>query len=98
MEIKDLFEDIKEKRTVDIERDLNKLVRENYRYRNLNSDNRELVMDIIKKYLKYFKRGIGLNYSMVRTEMNKLYKNRLKNDLTEEDLDDIRDILEEFRA
>jgi len=97
MDIKDLIKDAKNLSSRELERKLSELVRENYKYRNLNSDNKEVVMDLIKKYSSKVRRGVGVSSFVIRKDMYNLNRKRLKIDLTEEDLDDIRDILNEFR-
>jgi low affinity Fe/Cu permease len=97
MNIQDLIKDAKNLSSHDLERKLNELVRENHKYRNLNSDNREIVMDLINKYKTKIRRGVGVSSFIIRKDMYNLNRKRLKMDLTEEDLDDIRDILNEFK-
>jgi len=72
---------------------LNKLVRDNYRYRNLNTANRKIVLDLLKKYRPYLQKGIGISFSARQREIYKLHQNRIKLDLTKEDLKDVREIL-----
>jgi len=98
MDIQDLMAEAKNLPDYKFERKLNELVRNNYRYRNLSSDNKKVVLDLVKKYKKYLRKGIGISYTSVRNEMRRLYSNRLKLDLTKEDLKDIREILGELRG
>jgi hypothetical protein len=81
----------------EFERKLNDLIRENFRFRNLSEDNREIVLDLMKKYKSRLKRGVGLSYSDLKNEMYRLYKNRLKLNLSEKDLEDIKEILGELK-
>lgn len=97
MEIKDLIKNAKDLSSYELERKLNELVRENYKYQNLSSDNREIVMDLIKKYKDKVRRGVGVSSFVIRKDIYDLNRKRLKLDLTEEDLDDIREILNEFK-
>ncbi|MFH1522595.1 MAG: hypothetical protein ABIE43_02110 [Patescibacteria group bacterium] len=97
MDIKDLLKDAQNLTDYEFEQKLNKLVRDNYRYRNLDSKNKEIVFDLIKKYRTYLRKGIGISYSARQNEMYKLYKNRMKLDLTEEDLKDIKEIIGMFK-
>ncbi len=96
MDIKNLLKDSQNLTDYDFGQKLNKLVRDNYRYRNLNAANRRLTFDLLKKYRSYLRKGIGISYSSRQREMYKLYQNRLKLNLTEEDLKDIREILGMF--
>ena len=98
MNIKDLMKDAKNLKDYEFERKLNELIRNNYRYSNLNSGNKKIVLDLVKKYKSYLRKGIGISYTNLRNETYRLHKNRLKLDLTEEDLKDIREILGELRS
>ena len=97
MDIKDLLEDAQNLTNYEFEQKLNKLVRDNYHYRNLSSDNKEIILDLIKKYKPYLRKGIGVSSLAMRNDLYRLYRNRLKLDLTQEDLDDIKEILGTFR-
>ena len=98
MDIKDLMTDAKNLTDYEFERKLNKLVRDNYRYSNLSSDNKKVVLDLVKKYKSYLRKGLGISYTNIKNEMRRLYSNRLKLDLTKEDLKDIREILDELKG
>jgi hypothetical protein len=96
MDLEELLEDAQNLTSYEFEQKLNKLVRENYRYRNLSSKNKQIILDLVRKYKPYLRSG-GVSSSTVRNDIYRLHKNRLKLDLTEEDLDDIREILEMLR-
>lgn len=98
MDIKDLVTQAEDLTDYDFERKLNKLVRDNYRYKNLDENNRKVVMDLYKKYKRNLRKGIGISRLNVKSEMYRLYKNRIKLNLTDEDMKDIKEILEEFRS
>ena len=97
MDIKDLMKDAEDLTDFEFERKLNDLIRENFRFRNLNEDNREIVLDLMKKYKSRLRRGVGLSYSDLKNEMYRLYEKRLKLNLSEEDLKDIKEILGELK-
>jgi hypothetical protein len=97
MDVKDLMDNVSELTDYEFENRLNKLVRDNSRYRNLDAKNREIVLDLVKKYKTHLRKGIGISYTNIRNESYKLYKNRLKLDLTEADLKDIKEILGMFK-
>jgi len=97
MDVQDLLENAGSLTDYEFEQRLNKLVRENYRYKNLDEKNRELIMDVVKKYRTYLRKGIGISASSIQNETYRLHKKREKLGLTEEDLKDIKEILNEFR-
>ena len=92
------MEDAKNLKDYEFERKLNDLVRNNYRYSNLNGKNKKIVLDLVKKYKSYLRKGIGISSTNLRNESYRLYQNRLKLGLTQEDLDDIKEILGELRS
>lgn len=96
MDIQDLMRDVKNLRGWEFERRLNKLIRENYKYRNLDKSNQKLIMDLMKKYQPYLRKGIGISSLRIRDEVLRLHKNRVKLDLTENDIEDIKEILKMF--
>jgi len=96
MNIQDLMDDVKNLRTWEFERRLNKLIRENYKYKNLDKGNQKLIQDLVKKYKPYLRKGIRISSLRIRDEMLRLRKNRLKLDLTENDLCDIKEIIKMF--
>ena len=97
MDVQDLFKDIKDITTIELERRIHKLVRENFRYKNLDSSNQEIVFDLIKKYRRYLIERREIPRNNIRDELHKLYLDRVKLNLTEEDLKDIKEILLMFK-
>lgn len=79
------------------ERKLNELVDKNYKFYNLNTENKELVRGLIKKYKPMIRKYGGISRLAIKDETYHLYENRIKLHLTEEDLKDIREILEYFK-
>ena len=80
-----------------LERDFNRLVRENSKYKNLDEKNKKVVYAIVKKYRKKIQEYQGITSYNIRNEMYRLHRKRIKENLTEEDLKDIKEILEMFR-
>jgi len=97
MDLNDLLKDAKNSPSYEFNRKLNKLVRENPRYRNLGEKNKGVIKNLIKKYKPYLRKGLGVSGDTVRRDMYKLHQDRIKLDLTEEDLDDIKEIADAFR-
>lgn len=97
MDIKEFLDGAQKLSSSKLEERLYKFVRSNYRYQNLNAQNRKLLLEILKKYLSYMRRGIGISGEMIRREMARLKKDRTKLDLSAPDLRDIQNILEELK-
>ncbi len=97
MDIKDLLKNSDDLPSYQIERKLNKLVRENYRYRNLGSKNKKLLLSYIKTYISKVKRGHSITSETVRRDMLKLHGKREELDLTYEDMKDFKEVLSMFR-
>jgi len=97
MDIQDLLASAKTQTFDRFTQKLNTLVRENYRFSNLDESNRKIVLDIIKKHLSKIHNGLGISSVTLRNEAYNLYRNRIKLKLTEADLDDIKEILNLFK-
>lgn len=97
MDIKELLVSAKTQTFDKFAQKLNSLVRENYRFSNLDEANRKIVLEIIKKHLSEIHNGLGISSVSLRNEEYRLYQNRLKLKLTEADLADIKKILELFK-
>lgn len=97
MDIQELLAAAKEQPFELFERKLNSLVRENYKFANLDEANRKIVLNIIKKHLDDIHDGRGVSSTVLERESYKLYQDRLKHKLTEEDLKDIKEILNLFK-
>ncbi len=97
MDLNDFLADIKDQPSYVIERNLNSLVRQNYHFQSLSSDNREIVLSLVKKYKEKLRTGVGVSQYTINRDMYNLYQKRLKLKLTEVDRDHIRDILESFK-
>lgn len=97
MDLKDFLADIKDQPSYVIERNLNSLVRQNYHFQSLSSDNREIVLSLVKKYKEKLRTGVGVSQYTINRDMYNLYQKRLELKLTEVDRDHIRDILESFK-
>jgi len=97
MDIEELLASAKTQTFDKFAQKLNSLVRENYRFSNLDEANRKIVLDIIKKHLGDIHRGQGISSVALERETYNLYQNRLKLKLTEADLADIKEILKLFK-
>jgi len=97
MDVKDLMSNAAHLTDNEFEQKLNRLIRENFRYQNLDQKNREVVMDLFRKYKKKIRDGVGISMDTLENEMHHLFQERLKLNLTEEDLKDIKEILWMFK-
>lgn len=97
MNLDDLVKDYKNQPSYMFKRKLNELVRTNSRFRNLDTKNRKTVIDVISRHADKIRKGIGIPADTIYRESHRLYQDRLKHGLTEEDLDDIKDIMEMFK-
>lgn len=76
---------------------LNTLIRLNYRFSNLDESNRKIILEIIKRHMSNIHNGYGISSTVAEREIYKLHQNRIKLKLTEEDLRDMKEILELFK-
>lgn len=98
MDIKDLMKNVKTMTSDQIENKLDQMVRSNSRFSNLDEKNKEIVLDLIAEYKKDIRRGIAITSYKIQRDTHPLYEKRLSLGLTLKDIDDIRDILNAFRA
>ena len=94
----DFVKDLGHTTDYNIKRRLNKLVRDNYRYQNWDESNKKVVLDLVKKFKPYLRKGIKISERTIRDESYRLWQNKLKLGLTEEDLKDIKEFLRGLRG
>ncbi len=80
-----------------IDQKLDRLFRTNPSLKNLK-DNQDLIFDIIKKYKEKSRQGIKTSDYTIRHDMHRLYEKRLELNLSVNDLDNLRDLLESFKS
>jgi len=97
MDIQELLATAKEQTFGRFAQKLNSLIRENYKFSNLDEDNRKIILDIIKKHLGDIHNGQGISSTVLERERYDLYQHREKLKLTEADLADIKEILNLFK-
>ncbi len=97
MELEELLAIAKNEPFERFEMRLNDFLRYKSEFKNLSEDNKKIVLNLIKKHLSDIRNGIGISDYVIRQETYKLYENRLKLDLTENDLADIKEILNLFK-
>ncbi|MEI7620554.1 MAG: hypothetical protein WCJ57_03205 [Candidatus Falkowbacteria bacterium] len=98
MDIKDLMKNIKTMTSDEIENKLDRMVRNNSRFSNLNEKNKEIVLDLIGEYKQDIVNGIKITSEKIQHDTHPIYEKRLSLGLTERDIEDIREILKAFRA
>jgi hypothetical protein len=97
MDIAELTKKLKDEPLWKFERELNDLIRKNSKYYNLDQKNKDVIMDLIKKYLENIREGRGISSYALQQESLHLWQNRIKLGLTDEDLKDIKEILAMFK-
>ncbi len=98
MNIEDLLKEARDLTDEQFEIRLNKLVRENSSFRNLDHENKKVVIQIFRKFKSRLRRGMGISNRAIRNESRKLYKKREELNLTQEDLRDIKKIMRGFQG
>jgi Asp-tRNA(Asn)/Glu-tRNA(Gln) amidotransferase C subunit len=97
MDVEELTKKLKDEPLWKFERELNELIRHNSNYYNLNTKNKEIIINLIKKHLDDIRQGRGISSYVLQQESLRLWQNRVKSGLTEEDLKDIKEILGMFK-
>jgi len=98
MNIQDLLKDIKNLTEYQIDQRLEHLINTNPSFSNLNSGNKAVVMELLQEYKSIIKRGHPVTGEKIRGDMYNLHQKRLSLNLSQTDLDQIKKILEAFRA
>jgi len=79
------------------ERKLNELIIKNHNFYNLSEENKKLIKELVKKHKPAIRKYGGISPVTIREEEYRLYQNRIKLHLTEEDLKEIKQILGYFK-
>lgn len=98
MDLKSVTKDLKDQTDYRLEQRFDELMRRNPSYKNLDEDNRKLISDLIKKYKQKLRDHAYPSAFTIREDMYHLYQNRIKLGLTYHDLDQIKELLESFKA
>lgn len=93
MGLKKVAADLQHQTNYRLEQRFSEMMRRNPHYRNLDSANKALILDLLKRYKEKIRKGIKVSGLSVRRDMYRLYRDRLKLGLTKNDLDQIRDLL-----
>jgi len=98
MDLKDVTKDLIGQTDYRIEQRMQQMFRTNPNFKNLDSKNKELVFDLIKKYKEKMRQGIKPSAYTIHQDTYNLYENRIKLNLTPHDLEQIRDLLGSFKG
>jgi hypothetical protein len=97
MDLKDVTKDLSDQYNYRIEQRLEEMMRTNPTYKNLDKHNRELILDLIRKYKEKIRQGIKPSRLTVKEDKYYLYQNRVKLGLTYNDLEQINNLLDSFK-
>ncbi|NCN22167.1 hypothetical protein GW758_02895 [Candidatus Falkowbacteria bacterium] len=75
----------------------NRLMATSSRFKNLDQANRQVALDLIKKYKERAIKGIEPTRLMIKEDRLKLYQNRVKLGLSETDLKQMYSLLDSFK-
>ncbi len=75
-----------------------RLMATSVRFKNLDKDNRQVILDLIKKYKERIRKGIKPTRLMIKEDRLNLYQNRIKLGLSQTDLKQIYSLLESFKG
>ena len=98
MDFKDVTKDLTSLTDDRIKHRMDEMFRVNPRFNNLDSKNKELIFGLIKKYKDKIRSGIKPSALTIHKDTYNLYENRVKLNLTHNDLDQIRDVLGGFKG
>jgi len=97
MELEELLVVAKNESFERFELRLNDFLRYKSEFKNLSQADKKIVLNLIKKHLSDIRNGIGISSTIINQENYWLYENRLALGLSEEDLVDIKKILNLFK-
>lgn len=97
MQLNDITNNLTSQGDYKIVEKMERLLATNPRYKNLDKANLELILDLIRKYKERIRKGITITTRMIKDDRYYLYHNRLKLGLSEVDLKQIFDLLENFK-
>jgi len=98
MDFSDVTKNLIDQTDYRIHQRMEEMFRTNPRFQNLDAGNRELVFGLIKKYKEKMRHGIIPSAYTIQKDTYNLYENRIKLNLTINDLKQIRDLLGSFKA
>ncbi len=97
MNFKDVTNDLANQKNYRLQQRLERLMRVNPSFKNLDSENKELILKLIKKYKNKIRQGIKPSRLTVRRDKYYLYQHRIKLGLSFTDLEQINNLLDGFK-
>lgn len=98
MDFSDVTKNLIDQTDYRIHQRMEEMFRTNPRFKNLDAGNRELIFGLIKKYKEKMRQGLKPSAYTIQKDTYRLYENRIKLNLTENDLRQIRELLGSFKA
>jgi hypothetical protein len=99
MELKELAKNAKDLPDWKIEREFDEFfIHNRERFRFLDENNKQLIMDLISKYKEKARHGIQVSAETIRHDTHNLWRRRLELGLRENDLELIREILSSLKS
>ncbi|MFA5886491.1 MAG: hypothetical protein WC863_01780 [Patescibacteria group bacterium] len=96
MDFQDVTRDLTQQNSYWLEKRFEEMMYKNPHYKNLSAANRQLILDLIKKYKEKLRRGLKPSLLTIKNDKYHLYQNRIKLGLTPTDLEQINDLLDSF--
>ena len=97
MDLKNVASNLKNTTDYHLDQRFEEMMRKNPSFKNLNTENRELIMDLLKKYKQKLRDHAYPSAYTIKEDMYHLYQNRIKLGLSFHDLDQIKDLLLSFK-
>lgn len=98
MDFSDVTKNLIDQTDYRIHQRMEEMFRVNPRFNNLDTKNKELIFGLIKKYKEKMRHGIKPSAYTIHQDTYNLYENRIKLNLTSNDLEQIRDLLGSFKG
>ena len=98
MDLQDVTKDLTNNKNYVIGQRMEKLMRTNPGFINLDGANRDLVLNLIDKYKEKIRRGIKPSLLTIREDKYHLHQNRIKLGLSFTDIEQINKLLDSFKS
>ena len=95
--LSDIVKNLKNDTNFETKRKLDTLVSFSSRYKNIDKNDKKIILDILKKYEKYLDDGKSVSSFMIKRDRYRLYSHREKLGLSELDLEQINKLLNSFK-